>query len=58
MSDPDRQPSLAEIRAAGLGITAALAFWNEMANDPDRPAAEWWAALRARVSARRAQRLQ
>lgn len=53
---PEKPPTLSEMQAEGMGITEALAFWNEIANDPDRTPAECWADLRARVSARRAAR--
>ena len=50
---PTRRPKLSEMRAEGMGITEALAFWNEIANDPDRPVEQCWADLRERVRARR-----
>ncbi len=54
----EKKPTLAQICDAGMGITEALAFWNELANQPDLTAVQWWAELRRRVSARRGSRVQ
>ena len=50
MPKPVRLPDLQDMMAAGLGLTAALAFWNRMMNAPDRTTTDWWAELRRSVT--------
>jgi hypothetical protein len=41
-------PNLSEMLAAGIGITDALAFWNEMMNSPPQEPGFWWAEMKRR----------
>jgi hypothetical protein len=43
-------PELPNMLAMGMGITEALAFWNEMMNSPQMPASYWWDQIRVRTS--------
>jgi hypothetical protein len=42
----DELPDLPDIREAGLGVTAALAWWSKMVNTPHLPPSYWWDQLR------------
>jgi len=51
MTKPDRLPDLPDMLAMGMGITQALAFWNEMMNSPLKPISYWWDQIRIKTSA-------
>jgi hypothetical protein len=42
-----KKPDLPDIMDAGFGLTEALAWWNEMMRDPQRPTAYWWEKLKS-----------
>jgi len=46
-------PDLNEMLAAGIGITEALAFWNEMMNSSSQEPGFWWAEMRRRSATSR-----
>ena len=53
MSDSEngtRLPDLPDMMAMGMGLTEALAFWNEMMNSPQKPTSFWWDQIRVRTS--------
>jgi len=44
----ERKPDLPDMMARGMGLTEALAFWNEMMNSPQKPTSYWWKLLTKR----------
>jgi hypothetical protein len=44
----EKLPDLSDIMASGMGLTEALAFWNEMMNSPDRNLDYWWGQIQNR----------
>ena len=39
-------PDLPDMMHSGIGLTEALAFWNQMMNSSNRTPEYWWAQLR------------
>ena len=39
-------PDLPDMMHSGMGLTEALAFWNQMMNSSNRTPEYWWAQLR------------
>jgi hypothetical protein len=52
-----RLPDLPDMMKVGMGLTEALAFWNQMMNAPDRDQRDWWEEI-AEISRRRRRALQ
>jgi hypothetical protein len=46
-----RLPDLPDMMAMGMGLTEALAFWNEMMNSRQKSVSYWWDQIRVRTSA-------
>jgi hypothetical protein len=46
-----KRPDLPDMLAMGMGLTEALALWNEMMNSPRMPISYWWDQIKVRTSA-------